>query len=249
MGTITLNLPVSATVITAGLHATNYTAIQNVINGGIDNNNISNTAGIVLSKLGASGASSGQEIRYNGTSSAYVPDGAYGTSLPGSPFDGQQAVLVDSTSAPTYQWRFRYNAGAAGSNKWEFIGGVPKWVAGDANAVANTKTNISTSYYYDSATMSFTVPRAGDWQIQAFSSLEPNGGAAGAWSIATFQGTTVVTAENSKTFDTTSLTSLSVFGIVSAAASTAVGVATLPVTAGTNKLRQCSLFVTPVRVA
>jgi hypothetical protein len=49
--TINLTLPVSATVITAGLHSTNYAAIQNLVNGALDNNNIAVAAGIAQSKL------------------------------------------------------------------------------------------------------------------------------------------------------------------------------------------------------
>jgi len=42
---------------------------------------------------------------------APAPSIPYGTSLPTAPVDGQEAVLVDSVTNPTYQWRFRYNAG------------------------------------------------------------------------------------------------------------------------------------------
>ena len=51
MGTISLTLPVTGTVITAGLHSTNYTTLQNAINGGLDNNNINASAAIAQSKL------------------------------------------------------------------------------------------------------------------------------------------------------------------------------------------------------
>jgi len=50
---------------------------------------------------------------------------AYGTSLPASPADGQEAILVDSTTNATYAWRFRYNAAASSPYKWEFVGGSP----------------------------------------------------------------------------------------------------------------------------
>jgi hypothetical protein len=49
----------------------------------------------------------------------------YGTSLPPSPADGQEAILVDSLTNPTYTWRFRYNAQSASAYKWEFVGGAP----------------------------------------------------------------------------------------------------------------------------
>jgi len=50
---------------------------------------------------------------------------SYGTSLPASPYDGQEAVLVDSVTNPSYQWRFRYNAGSTSPYKWEYVGGIP----------------------------------------------------------------------------------------------------------------------------
>ena len=53
-----------------------------------------------------------------------APTVAYGTSLPASPTDGLEAILVDSTANPSYQWRFRYNAGNTTAYKWEFVGGA-----------------------------------------------------------------------------------------------------------------------------
>ena len=50
---------------------------------------------------------------------------SYGISLPASPVNGQEAILVDSLSNPTYQWRFRYNAVSSSAYKWEFMGGAP----------------------------------------------------------------------------------------------------------------------------
>lgn len=52
---------------------------------------------------------------------------SYGTTLPASPYDGQEAVLVDSITNPAYVWRFRYNAGSTSPYKWECVGGSP-WV-------------------------------------------------------------------------------------------------------------------------
>jgi hypothetical protein len=44
VGSITLTNPVAGTEITAGLHATNYSALQTLLNGNLDNVNISATA-------------------------------------------------------------------------------------------------------------------------------------------------------------------------------------------------------------
>jgi len=49
---------------------------------------------------------------------------AYGTSLPGSPTDGMEAVLVDSVTAPTWEVRYRYNAQSTRSDKWEYMSGA-----------------------------------------------------------------------------------------------------------------------------
>jgi hypothetical protein len=53
MGTITLEVPSSGTVVSAGLHAANYADIQAVINGGLENSNINASAAIDLTKLAA----------------------------------------------------------------------------------------------------------------------------------------------------------------------------------------------------
>jgi hypothetical protein len=46
----------------------------------------------------------------------------YGVSMPGIPVDGQEHILVDDVSAPTWNWRCRYNASATSIYKWEVIG-------------------------------------------------------------------------------------------------------------------------------
>jgi len=97
-----------------------------------------------------------------------------GTSLPGSPVDGQQAILVDSTSSPTYAWMFQYLASAS---KWLFIGGSPA-----ITEVATAEFTNSTTYV-DLTTVgpSFTIPRTGQYEIAfAFNQYGQNipGGAA-----------------------------------------------------------------------
>ena len=41
---------------------------------------------------------------------------------PGLPVDGQEFTLVDSLTAPTYSWRFRYMASMTDSYKWVLSG-------------------------------------------------------------------------------------------------------------------------------
>lgn len=70
MPSISLTLPVAGTIITAGLHATNYTALQTLLNGGLDNNNIAPGAAIASSKL-AGGMLLG--VRVLTASATYTP--------------------------------------------------------------------------------------------------------------------------------------------------------------------------------
>lgn len=104
----------------------------------------------------------GQGLVWDG--SAWVADDilgvpGYGTSLPGSPVDGDEYVLVDSTTAPTYQWRFRYNASNAGTNKWEFVGGAEYsvWDTGSVATSAGSPTDLGGS--------TLTVPRNGTYNV------------------------------------------------------------------------------------
>lgn len=92
---------------------------------------------------------------------AFTPP-TYGTTLPASPADGQQAILVDSTTSPTYQWLFRYNNGSSNTDKWEFVGGTSPGAT-----VATSETTASVSYV-DLATAgpSVTVPRAGVYEVR-----------------------------------------------------------------------------------
>ena len=80
----------------------------------------------------------------------------YGTTLPASPVDGQEAVLVDSTTNPSYQWRLRYNAGSTSTYKWGFIGGAP------FIAITTTASPAGGAW---TTVASFTCPRAGIYAI------------------------------------------------------------------------------------
>src|SRR5690242_496551 len=84
--------------------------------------------------------------------------GAYGTSLPASGLvDSYPYTLVDSTSAPTYAWRFLYNLAAA---KWVFVGGT-RYKVTPANASSASGNGV----WEDKGTM-FTFPRAGLYEIE-----------------------------------------------------------------------------------
>lgn len=85
----------------------------------------------------------------------------YGTAFPTASLpDGYEFTLVDSLSAPTYQWRFRY-VKAKASNKWVFVGGPPlaSYVEGGGSLGNGGYTDIAGG-------PSLTVPVAGDYLIR-----------------------------------------------------------------------------------
>jgi hypothetical protein len=84
---------------------------------------------------------------------------SYGTSLPASPIDGQEAILVDSPTNPTYQWKFRYNAGSTSPYRWEFIGGAP------LRSVIPAALALSSVGGWTAATPAVSAPRAGDYLL------------------------------------------------------------------------------------
>ena len=85
----------------------------------------------------------------------------YATSLPTAPYDGQEAILVDSVTNPSYVWRLRYNAGSSSAYKWEFVGGSPAYAEWKgAQAVSAGWTKLPSA-----GTTTVTVPRAGDYDV------------------------------------------------------------------------------------
>lgn len=156
----------------------NLDAIAAIINGDLDNANLKASAAIVLSKLGQSGASTGQYAQWNGSSwapaSVTFPSSLpWGTALPGSPADEEPFVLTDSVTAPTWAWHLRYDAGIADAHKWVFVGGSMLSLRTDA-----TSTNTSnTSPTYDGVTQ-VVVPKAGIYRVGGHAFNVTNSGAA-----------------------------------------------------------------------
>lgn len=96
----------------------------------------------------------------------------YGTSLPVSPLEGQEAILVDSVTTPSYQWRFRYDPNISDANKWVFVGG-----AAGCTIVAALENAPGTSYAaLTTPGPSFTVPRAGDYLIEIGADMSTSNG-------------------------------------------------------------------------
>jgi len=95
---------------------------------------------------------------------------AYGTSLPGSPVDGQQAILVDSTTNPSYVWVFRYNASSTSSYKWECVGGAPA----RTEILTSEPLSVTTGAWTNLTTPGpdVVVPRAGEYVADVRAKLD-----------------------------------------------------------------------------
>jgi hypothetical protein len=82
------------------------------------------------------------------------------TSLPSSPFDGQE-VYYQADAANGVLWHLRYRAASSSASKWEHVGGSALY-----NAI-ETSQATSGSGYVDLATVgpSITIPLAGDYEL------------------------------------------------------------------------------------
>jgi len=185
MPTVSLTDPAPHTNADAGVIATNNGNLRTLLNGGIDAANLLGTPSLAsgevpvwngsqfvrstVTRVGATSLGSGtpdstKYLRGDGSwQTLTIPSIGYATTLPGSPTDGQESILVDSLTVPTYQWRFRWNAGSANTDKWEYVGGTaavtetPNADLLNANAVYTTIANAGPS---------FALPRAGVYTVE-----------------------------------------------------------------------------------
>lgn len=96
------------------------------------------------------------------------------TSLPGSPYDGQEITYV-ADATDRILWRFKYNA-SGGSYKWEYIGGTPlerKTTSITSVSTAATHTTYQTLGAGATADPSITVPFAGDYVVTIGHEAQP----------------------------------------------------------------------------
>ena len=143
----------------------------------------------------------GAVVSYNGInylavnpSTGVVPSGGLasdiGLVLPTAPFDGQEFTLVDSLTAATYAWKFRYVAARA-TNKWLFIGGAPAW----SEVATNENVNSTTYVAAPTPGPSVVVPVAGDYQVGIGFRRAANVAAGGSFMSYDIGGTAAVDAD------------------------------------------------------
>jgi len=106
---------------------------------------------------------------------APAPSIPYGTSLPSAPVDGQEAVLVDVVTNPSWIWRFRYNAGSTSPYKWECIGGA-SYIVTVYGAVNGAQTLPANTWSDLPGATTITFPTNGVYDV-VFTALAQN------WSV------------------------------------------------------------------
>lgn len=175
-----------------------------------------------------------------------------GTALPSSPIDGQEFVLVDSLTAPTYAWTFKYVAGITDGYKWVFIGGSP---AAATNVAAGSRNNTVYGDLSDGASPSITAPRAGIYDVNFGAQVEGPGGTPSMAYTAVQVGATVGNdndlAAMGETGGTTVVLQTTVTRTVrkTAAASDVIKIVYRSDVAGTLNYERRWISVIPVRVA
>ena len=92
-----------------------------------------------------------------------VPAPTRVTSLPASPYEGQECFYVASATAGVL-WRLRYNAASASAFKWEFVGGSA------LHSEVITPETCASSAFTDIATVGpqITMPLAGEYDFYGF---------------------------------------------------------------------------------
>jgi hypothetical protein len=163
-GAAGLKFPDGTTMITAAASGVNSPA--SIASGEVPVYNGSTYVRSTVTRIGATSLGSGSPssanfLRGDGTWATATPAALVpATTLPGSPTNGQQAILTDSTTAPTYQWLFQYDTTISDANKWAFLGGAPA-----TSEVATSESRNSTSYGDTATVHSLTLPRAGIYEF------------------------------------------------------------------------------------
>lgn len=253
-GTITLGSAAAGFLTFAGAGVTSGDVVSYGIVDGANREVGTGTytsSGTTLSRTVITSTNSNNAISLSGSAQVFVTalvtdiETGYATTLPSSPVNGQEAILVDSTTAPSYQWRFRYNSGSSSSYKWEFIGGPPI-----VASVAANETTGSTSYAdLSTAGPSITVPRAGSYIIDQY--VEINAASVYHYSSPSIGGAAAADADRAQFGSAANLdrVNASRLGLVKTCAASDVVKLQYRVASGTGAWANRVLIITPVRVS
>lgn len=123
-------------------------------------------AGTIQAGAGGAGQNTPGYIRIQTATPVAAPstNPTYGTTFPATPANGQEHVLVDSVTNPTYQWRFRYNASSTSPYRWEFVGGSAAYA--EVTASEGPGSTINSYVALTTAGPSIALPYGGDFLVE-----------------------------------------------------------------------------------
>lgn len=87
--------------------------------------------------------------------------------IPAAPVNGQEIILVDSLTVPTYAWHLRYSTAITDANKWVFVGGSPARV----EVITNETTGSTVAVDLATVCALPAMARAGLYDISFGASL------------------------------------------------------------------------------
>lgn len=105
--------------------------------------------------------------------SVFAPEVA---NLPGAPIDGQECMYLAS-AADGVKWHLRYRSAAAGSYKWEFVGGSPLRDDWFSNAAGQSDAILAVPKGLNANDPSLAVPLGGTYEVHHGATLATHTGA------------------------------------------------------------------------
>lgn len=154
-------MPTDATGTPTSLGIRTYNTSADAPSGLGFNGAMADIDALLVQRLKLTGAptTTGQVPIWNNGTGQWVPGSvaagpsAPALTFPGSPTNGQQCIITDSLTAPTYEWVFMWNT-AMTTPSWVFIGGSSSFTE-----VVTAETTASTTYVaLATAGPSFTIP-------------------------------------------------------------------------------------------
>lgn len=179
------------------------------------------------------------------------PSFTTGSSPPGSPANGDYWIFPADDTNGVY-WMFQYDSSET-TYKWRFVGGPPLAVHGSPSAVINSLTQVgATGNYYQASTMSYTLARGGDYDLEFGCRFNLNGASSPQWiAVSAFHGSSAglawfMSSTNGPPNGGESATGME--QITGLAAAAVIGVCANAQTNGTVKVTDSWLKVRPIRV-
>jgi len=139
-----------------------------------------------LAEMFTRGTADGDVLTWDNTLGKYVAAAGVavpmvGTTLPATPNDYQEAIVMNSTTAPTWAWRFIYIPTISDAYKWVCFGGKAAIQTSGTSAGTTGSSGVWTNYSTDALACRFDLPFEGYYEFRFGCTGEGNAAASNAW--------------------------------------------------------------------